>query len=115
MLLIYQCTFRGSSSIFLSTALKLTYINIYKQVYCFGIVILYCNDDDGLEDTHGLKCLNFFLVSAPCDIIGDISYEELRAAAYDDAKRGLSLQSIVRKSDTAPFGCSVIAFSNLFC
>lgn len=47
----------------------------------------------------GLKILNFFIFSAP-DIIGDTSYEELRAAAYDDAKRGLSLQSIVRKSDT---------------
>ncbi|GAB4854048.1 hypothetical protein Ancab_022629 [Ancistrocladus abbreviatus] len=33
----------------------------------------------------------------PCDIVGDISYEELRAAAYDDAKRGMSLQSIVEK------------------
>ncbi|KAA8522650.1 hypothetical protein F0562_009188 [Nyssa sinensis] len=33
----------------------------------------------------------------PCDIIGDISYDELRAAAYDDAKRGLSLQSIVER------------------
>ncbi|GFY80861.1 zinc finger C-x8-C-x5-C-x3-H type family protein [Actinidia rufa] len=55
--------------------------------------------------------------SSPCDIIGDISYEELRAAAYDDAKRGLSLQSIVR--DTAyhislcnlqngPYECSCI-------
>uniref|UniRef100_A0A803MER6 C3H1-type domain-containing protein n=1 Tax=Chenopodium quinoa TaxID=63459 RepID=A0A803MER6_CHEQI len=31
----------------------------------------------------------------PCDITGDISYEELRAVAYDDAKRGTSLQSIV--------------------
>ncbi|KAJ7964739.1 Zinc finger CCCH domain-containing protein 16 [Quillaja saponaria] len=35
--------------------------------------------------------------NAPCDIVGDISYEELRAAAYDDAKRGMSLQSIVEK------------------
>lgn len=34
---------------------------------------------------------------APCDINGDISYEELRAVAYDDAKRGLSLQSIVER------------------
>lgn len=33
----------------------------------------------------------------PCDIFGDISYEELRATAYDDAKRGLSLQSIVER------------------
>ncbi|XWS52347.1 hypothetical protein CRYUN_Cryun11dG0060100 [Craigia yunnanensis] len=35
--------------------------------------------------------------NSPCDIIGDVSYEELRAAAYDDAKRGLSLQSIVER------------------
>lgn len=35
--------------------------------------------------------------NGPCDIVGDLSYEELRAAAYDDAKRGLSLQSIVEK------------------
>ncbi|TKY67883.1 Zinc finger CCCH domain-containing protein 46 [Spatholobus suberectus] len=34
---------------------------------------------------------------APCDIVGDISYEELRASAYEDAKRGTSLQSIVEK------------------
>ncbi|XP_057517151.1 zinc finger CCCH domain-containing protein 16 [Amaranthus tricolor] len=33
----------------------------------------------------------------PCDITGDISYEELRALAYDDAKRGISLQSIVER------------------
>ncbi|XVE71004.1 hypothetical protein DITRI_Ditri10aG0115000 [Diplodiscus trichospermus] len=26
--------------------------------------------------------------NSPCDIVGDVSYEELRAAAYDDAKRG---------------------------
>ncbi|XP_052200552.1 zinc finger CCCH domain-containing protein 16 isoform X2 [Diospyros lotus] len=35
--------------------------------------------------------------SSPCDITGDISFEELRAVAYDDAKRGLSLQSIVER------------------
>ncbi|XP_028192107.1 zinc finger CCCH domain-containing protein 46-like isoform X2 [Glycine soja] len=34
---------------------------------------------------------------APCDIVGDISYEELRASAYEDAKRGMNLQSIVEK------------------
>lgn len=33
----------------------------------------------------------------PCDIKGDISYEELRFAAYDDAKRGLSLQQIIQR------------------
>lgn len=33
----------------------------------------------------------------PCDIVGDISYEELRANAYEDAKRGLPLQSIVER------------------
>ncbi|XP_059636657.1 zinc finger CCCH domain-containing protein 16 [Cornus florida] len=35
--------------------------------------------------------------NASCDIVGDISYEELRASAYDDSKRGLSLQSIVER------------------
>lgn len=34
---------------------------------------------------------------APCDIVGDVSCEELRAAAYDDAKRGVNLQSIVER------------------
>ncbi|GAB2301500.1 hypothetical protein Dimus_035519 [Dionaea muscipula] len=33
----------------------------------------------------------------PCDITGDISYEELRAVAYDDGKRGINLQSIVER------------------
>lgn len=35
--------------------------------------------------------------NAPCEIVGDISYEELRTAAYDDARRGLSFQSIVER------------------
>nr|QEX51161.1 zinc finger CCCH domain-containing protein 46 isoform X1 [Cymbidium ensifolium] len=30
----------------------------------------------------------------PCDIVGDLSYEELRANAYEDAKKGIPLQSI---------------------
>ncbi|XP_042406490.1 zinc finger CCCH domain-containing protein 46-like isoform X1 [Zingiber officinale] len=33
----------------------------------------------------------------PCDIVGDISYEELRSAAYDDARQGSSVQSIVER------------------
>ncbi|XP_010428550.1 PREDICTED: zinc finger CCCH domain-containing protein 16 isoform X2 [Camelina sativa] len=33
----------------------------------------------------------------PCDVTGDISYEELRAMAYDEAKRGIPLQSIVER------------------
>ena len=44
-----------------------------------------------------LTPLHFFVCSQPCDIVGDVSYEELRAIAYDEAKRGISLQSIVRK------------------
>jgi nucleoporin-like protein 2 len=32
--------------------------------------------------------LYFILCSAPCDIVGDVSYEELRAAAYEDAIKG---------------------------
>uniref|UniRef100_A0A2P2JVY1 Zinc finger CCCH domain-containing protein 16-like isoform X2 n=1 Tax=Rhizophora mucronata TaxID=61149 RepID=A0A2P2JVY1_RHIMU len=35
--------------------------------------------------------------NALCDIIGDVSYEELRATAYDDARHGVSLQSIVER------------------
>lgn len=35
----------------------------------------------------------FFIVH--CDIFGDIRCEELRAAAYDDAKRGMNIQSVV--------------------
>ncbi|KAK8598009.1 hypothetical protein V6N13_095401 [Hibiscus sabdariffa] len=35
--------------------------------------------------------------NSPCDIVGDVSLEELRAAAYDDAKRGLSFQSIIER------------------
>ncbi|GLJ41227.1 hypothetical protein SUGI_0853380 [Cryptomeria japonica] len=38
--------------------------------------------------------------SLPCDIIGDISYEELRFAAYDDAKQGLSLQQIIQRESS---------------
>lgn len=41
--------------------------------------------------------VHFFVCSETCDIVGDVSYEELRAIAYDEAKRGISLQSIVRK------------------
>jgi nucleoporin-like protein 2 len=33
----------------------------------------------------------------PCDVTGDISYEELRAVAYEEAKRGIPLQSIVER------------------
>ncbi|XP_030535546.1 zinc finger CCCH domain-containing protein 16 isoform X1 [Rhodamnia argentea] len=49
---------------------------------------------------------------APCDISGDISYEELRAAAYDDAKRGLSLQSIVERERNA-LNIKLSEFENL--
>lgn len=33
----------------------------------------------------------------PCDIVGDTSYEELRALAYEDAKSGLCLEAIVER------------------
>lgn len=39
---------------------------------------------------------SFTPCSLPCDVSGDISYEELRAMAYEEAKRGVPLQSIVR-------------------
>ncbi|XP_038696429.1 zinc finger CCCH domain-containing protein 46 isoform X2 [Tripterygium wilfordii] len=35
--------------------------------------------------------------NGPCDISGDISIEEFRSAAYNDAKNGLNLQSIVER------------------
>ncbi|KAG9140847.1 hypothetical protein Leryth_010390 [Lithospermum erythrorhizon] len=35
--------------------------------------------------------------NGPCDIVGDTSYEELRAAAYDEAKRGMNIQSIIER------------------
>ncbi|CAL5416936.1 unnamed protein product [Camellia sinensis] len=50
--------------------------------------------------------------SSPCDIIGDVSYEELRAAAYDDAKRGLSLQSIVERERNL-LNAKLLEFENL--
>ncbi|KAF4363039.1 hypothetical protein G4B88_031573 [Cannabis sativa] len=50
--------------------------------------------------------------NAPCDIVGDISYEELRMAAYDDAKRGLSLQTIVDRERNL-VNSKVIEFENL--
>ncbi|THG07247.1 hypothetical protein TEA_023760 [Camellia sinensis var. sinensis] len=53
-----------------------------------------------------------FSVSSPCDIIGDVSYEELRAAAYDDAKRGLSLQSIVERERNL-LNAKLLEFENL--
>ncbi|KAL8139672.1 hypothetical protein V2J09_005693 [Rumex salicifolius] len=43
-----------------------------------------------------LTCYGHFK-HLPCDISGDTSYEELRAAAYEDAKRGMPLQSIVER------------------
>ena len=36
-----------------------------------------------------------FVSSRPCDIVGDISYEELRTTAYEDARKGLPVQAIV--------------------
>ncbi|XP_021715837.1 zinc finger CCCH domain-containing protein 16-like [Chenopodium quinoa] len=48
----------------------------------------------------------------PCDITGDISYEELRAVAYDDAKRGTSLQSIVER-ERGLVNSKKIEFENL--
>lgn len=49
----------------------------------------------------------------PCDIFGDISNEELRAAAYDDVKHGLSLQSIVER-ERSLLNAKLIEFENLF-
>uniref|UniRef100_A0A7C8ZMG3 C3H1-type domain-containing protein n=2 Tax=Opuntia streptacantha TaxID=393608 RepID=A0A7C8ZMG3_OPUST len=48
----------------------------------------------------------------PCDITGDVSYEELRATAYDEAKRGISLQSIVERERNL-LNSKLIEFENL--
>ncbi|KAL8235049.1 hypothetical protein R6Q59_021149 [Mikania micrantha] len=48
----------------------------------------------------------------PCDIVGDVSYEELRASAYDDAKRGTNIQSIVEK-ERSLLNSKLIEFENL--
>ncbi|KAH9325133.1 hypothetical protein KI387_005311, partial [Taxus chinensis] len=48
----------------------------------------------------------------PCDISGDISYEELRFAAYDDAKRGLPLHQIVQR-ETGLCNSKIEEFNNL--
>ncbi|KAL4205202.1 hypothetical protein AMTRI_Chr01g113340 [Amborella trichopoda] len=48
----------------------------------------------------------------PCDITGDISFEELRAAAYDDARRGVPLQSIVERERNL-LQAKLLEFENL--
>ncbi|KAK4343323.1 hypothetical protein RND71_036417 [Anisodus tanguticus] len=58
------------------------------------------------------ESLTYFLVFGPCDITGDVSYEELRAAAYDDAKRGQSLTSIVER-ERRLVNSKVAEFENL--
>ncbi|CAN4096524.1 unnamed protein product [Withania somnifera] len=50
--------------------------------------------------------------NGPCDITGDVSYEELRAAAYDDAKCGQSLMSIVERERNL-VNSKVAEFENL--
>ncbi|KAK4727736.1 hypothetical protein R3W88_032653 [Solanum pinnatisectum] len=50
--------------------------------------------------------------NGPCDITGDVSYEELRAAAYDDAKHGQSLMSIVER-ERSLVNSKVAEFENL--
>ncbi|MCD7468331.1 hypothetical protein HAX54_006408 [Datura stramonium] len=50
--------------------------------------------------------------NGPCDTTGDVSYEELRAAAYDDAKRGQSLMSIVER-ERSLVNSKVAEFENL--
>lgn len=50
--------------------------------------------------------------SRPCDIVGDISFEELRATAYEDAKRGLPMQTIVER-ERSLYNSKCVEFSNL--
>ncbi|GJY60465.1 zinc finger CCCH domain-containing protein 16 isoform X1 [Tanacetum coccineum] len=63
-----------------------------------------------LESPGNLE--TFVFLSGPCDIIGDLSFEELRASAYDDAKRGTGIQSIVDKERTL-LSSKLIEFENL--
>lgn len=37
----------------------------------------------------------FCVSSLPNDVLGDVSFEELRAYAYDSGKQGVPLQSLV--------------------
>ncbi|XP_059276605.1 zinc finger CCCH domain-containing protein 16 isoform X2 [Lycium ferocissimum] len=59
-----------------------------------------------------LTCYGHRKNFGPCDITGDVSYEELRAAAYDDAKRGQSLNSIVER-ERSLVNSKVAEFENL--
>ncbi|KAL2229199.1 UNVERIFIED_CONTAM: Zinc finger CCCH domain-containing protein 16 [Sesamum indicum] len=50
--------------------------------------------------------------NGPCDIVGDISCEELRALAYDDAKQGKSLQFIIER-ERSLLNSKLVEFQNL--
>ncbi|XP_072973772.1 zinc finger CCCH domain-containing protein 46 [Typha angustifolia] len=50
--------------------------------------------------------------SGPCDIVGDVSFEELRALAYEDARKGLSFQSIVERERNL-LNSKLVEFDNL--
>lgn len=50
--------------------------------------------------------------NGPCDIAGDISYDELRALAYDDYKHGKSLQAIVERERNM-LNSKITEFENL--
>ncbi|KAL6291865.1 hypothetical protein ACE6H2_000007 [Prunus campanulata] len=60
---------------------------------CRSIII---EDNEHESPLWKLTCYGHWK-NFPCDIVGDVSYEELRAAAYDDAKRGLNMQLIVER------------------
>ncbi|ONI26038.1 hypothetical protein PRUPE_1G000600 [Prunus persica] len=60
---------------------------------CRSIII---EDNEHESPLWKLTCYGHWK-NFPCDIVGDISYEELRAAAYDDAKHGLNMQSIIER------------------
>ncbi|XP_073298134.1 zinc finger CCCH domain-containing protein 16 isoform X1 [Primulina huaijiensis] len=50
--------------------------------------------------------------NGPCDIVGDISYEELRGLAYDDAKRGMGLHFIIDREKSL-VNSKLVEFQNL--
>ncbi|KAK0572853.1 hypothetical protein LWI29_038172 [Acer saccharum] len=76
--------------------------------YCKRLIV---EDFEHERPLWKLTCYSHWK-NAPCDIIGDVSYEELRAAAYDDAKRGLSLQSIVERERNL-LNSKLVEFDNL--
>ncbi|THF94765.1 hypothetical protein TEA_007153 [Camellia sinensis var. sinensis] len=92
---------------------KLTCYGHNKRATIGSMVKPWPNNLEVIDSSHRETPLCIMpKVSSPCDIIGDVSYEELRAAAYDDAKRGLSLQSTVERERNL-LNAKLLEFENL--